>query len=87
MFEWDEKKRRSNKTKHGVDFSEMSRFEWDTALVVLDPYRSETRFQAIGYIGPRLHVTVYTPRSESIRVISLRKANRRERNHYAKTQN
>jgi len=43
----------------------------------------EVRFQAIGFIGDRLHVLVFTPRGKVTRVISLRKANRREERHYA----
>lgn len=48
------------------------------------PY-AETRFQATGYIGDRLHVMVFCLRADSVRVISLRKANKREEMSYAKT--
>lgn len=44
---------------------------------------AETRFQATGYIGYRLCVMIYCQRAGSIRVISLRKANRREEKRYA----
>jgi uncharacterized DUF497 family protein len=36
----------------------------------------------VGVYGKRLHVLVYTFRGETIRIISLRKANKREKNYY-----
>ncbi len=47
----------------------------------------ERRFQALGFIGDRLHALVFTPRHDKVHVISLRKANAREANHYEQTQN
>jgi len=38
----------------------------------------EERFIALGLIGERLHSLVFTVRGNAVRVISLRKANRRE---------
>lgn len=62
----------------------MASFAWDTAAGILDDRYEEPRWIAIGLIGTRLHVAVYTVRSGVIRVISLRKANRREERGYAK---
>lgn len=85
MCEWDEDKRAANLEKHGVDFSAALEFEWDTALTADDGRQDygEPRFVSIGFIGPRLHVLVWTPRGERFRVISLRKANAREVKRYA----
>ena len=82
---WDEGKRASNLSKHGVDFAEAARFEWDTALTAEDIRRSypEPRFLSIGLIGPRVYVLVWTPINDERRVISFRKANRREVKRYA----
>jgi uncharacterized DUF497 family protein len=82
---WDEDKRRANFEKHGVDFTRVDAFEWDTARVITDERRfyGEPRFIAIGVIRGRLHVLVFTRRGNEIRVISLRKANRREVQKYA----
>ena len=44
---------------------------------------SEQRIQALGHIGEHLHVMVFTPRDGAVHVISLRRANRRERTRYA----
>ena len=43
----------------------------------------EVRFIAVGFIGSSLHVVAYTLRGERLRVISFRKANRREAARYA----
>lgn len=59
----------------------------ETAVVCEDTRKeyAEQRFEATGYIGDRLHVMVYCLRSDSVRVISLRKANAREVKRYAQT--
>lgn len=65
----------------------VSGFEWDEAVTWEDirrPY-GESRMVAIGYIGLRLYVVVYADRDGSRRVISLRKANKREVDFYAQT--
>ena len=81
-YEWDEGKRLSNKLKHGVDFSEAADFEWETAVIQSSPRGGETRFTALGFINGRLHYLVYAIRNGNLRIVSLRKANRRERMHY-----
>lgn len=43
---------------------------------------SEERWVALGLIDNRLHVLTYTIRGENIRLISLRKANKRESEYY-----
>jgi len=43
---------------------------------------SESRFIAYGYIHARFAVVVYTMRGDNLRIISLRKANKREVNQY-----
>ena len=59
-------------------------FEFDTAIVSVDSRKSygETRNIAIGDIAARLHVLVFTKRGQTVRVISLRKANVRETKAY-----
>ncbi|MBF0169160.1 MAG: BrnT family toxin [Alphaproteobacteria bacterium] len=41
---------------------------------------------ALGYIGHRLHVLIFTQRGHAVRVISLRKANLREKRDYDQAQ-
>lgn len=86
-FEFDPVKEESNLGKHGVRLSAALDFEWETAIAKEDQRRqyAEPRFEAIGYIGNRLHVLVYCLRADALIAISLRKANSREENRYAKT--
>ena len=81
-YEWDENKRRENLKKHRVDFSAIYNFDWNTASLAHDHRHDEYRFVAIGYIGERLHVIVFTERGNSTRIISLRKAKPREVKQY-----
>lgn len=83
-IEWDEAKRASNIAKHGLDFAAIEAFEWDSALVRADVRFSygEVRLTAIGLIGNRFHVVVFTVERRAVRVISLRRANRKEIENY-----
>lgn len=88
LYEWDEQKRAANKARHRVDFLVVVNFDWDNALVAPDDRREygEERFVSIGPIDGRLHVLIFTPRDATVRVISLRKANKREVKQYEKAQ-
>src|ERR1700693_5710444 len=68
----------------GISFELAAEFEWDSALIVEDVRKDygERRFQALGLIGDRLHMMVFTPRANKAHVISLRKANKREVKRY-----
>ena len=85
MFLWDEEKNRRNIVKHGLAFEEvLPVFSSRDALVVEDRRRDygETRFVLLcPYEGVHLHVA-FTRRGESIRLISARRANKRERRDY-----
>ena len=80
MSTWDENKRSKNLAKHGVDFADAIGFEWGAALTAPDARQAygEERFVSIGFVGPRLHVLVWTMRNDEVRFISFRKANKRE---------
>ena len=84
MFAWDEAKDRRTLEKHGIGFEAVERFDWSEAQVREDTRGGygERRFVATGLIGGRLHVVVYTERIGAYRIISLRKANPRERKRY-----
>lgn len=80
LYEWDDVKAAQNLVKHGVSFELTNEFDWSTAIEAEDTRYDygETRMQALGKIDGRYHVLVYAWRGTHIRVISLRKANRRE---------
>ena len=83
-YEWDETKRQTNLEKHGVDFSVVEQFEWGNAVIISNDRHGEVRFVAYGYIDNRLHVVVYTIRTNTTRrVISIRRGNLREERYYA----
>lgn len=86
-YEFDQSKDESNIDKHGFSLADAEGFEWETAVVREDTRKqyAEQRFEATGYIGNRLHVMIYCRRSDAVRVISLRKANKREEKRYAET--
>ncbi len=83
-IEFDPDKNEANIAKHGIDMALVADFEFDTAVVAVDSRKSygETRNIALGYIDARLHVLVFTKRGQTVRVISLRKANEREAKAY-----
>jgi uncharacterized DUF497 family protein len=87
-FEWDERKNRSNRTKHGVWFEvAQSVFDDPNARLFRDPEHSEEedRFILIGLSsGARLLVVVHCYRESDsiIRIISVRKATKKEVRFY-----
>jgi uncharacterized DUF497 family protein len=86
-FEWDELKNQRNIRERGIPFGRAADFDFETALFVIDSRKDygETRIRALGFIGERLHALVFAARGEKIRVISLRKASKREERKYAQS--
>jgi uncharacterized DUF497 family protein len=85
-FEWDSRKARSNLAKHGVGFEEASTIFGDPlSLTIPDPEHSlaEKRYVTMGKtFNGKLLVVVHTDRGDNIRIISARRASRRERKSY-----
>lgn len=81
---FDEAKDVLNKIKHGLSLTEATKLEWDDALIWQDTRRDyrEARMIALGAIGERLYCVVYVDREEVRRIISLRKANNKEKKLY-----
>lgn len=70
--------------KHGIDFADaVSVFSDELAITIFDERFEEERFVTIGtdYFN-RILVVVYTLRDDEIRLISARKATRKERKQY-----
>lgn len=86
-IEFDDAKSRRNARERDLPFDRAAEFEWETAIIVMDTRRDygERRFRAMGMIGEKLHAMIFTPRPGGIRIISLRRANRREEKRYAET--
>ncbi|EBW4556921.1 BrnT family toxin [Salmonella enterica] len=89
VFEWDEVKAASNYRKHGIRFEEAARvFDDPFHLSIQDRYENgEYRWQSIGMVrGCMMVVVAHTTRfedgTEIIRLISARRAERRELRRY-----
>jgi uncharacterized DUF497 family protein len=89
-FDWDARKNAANKRKHGVSFEDARTvFYDDRALLIEDPDENdeEDRFVLLG-ISATLRMLVvchcYREKDSLIRIISARKANRKEREDYEK---
>ena len=90
-FEWDEGNADKNRIKHGVSRSECEQIFFNLPVVVGDDTKhshAEDRYYALGRTdtGRGLFV-VFTVRGESIRVISARDMNRKERRIYDEKEN
>lgn len=87
-FEWDENKNRINRKKHGISFEEAETvFEDEAAILFDDPDHSaeEERFLIIGTSRTEKICIVshcYRGADDIIRIISARKATKREQNVY-----
>lgn len=85
-FEWDEKKAAENLRKHQISFREGATIFNDPLIAtMLDPDHSEAedRYLSLGHSSQgHLLVVSYTQRQDNIRLISCRKATRKERKKY-----
>ncbi|QHJ01434.1 BrnT family toxin [Xylophilus rhododendri] len=82
----DPAKLAANVAKHGIWFTAAEDFDWETAVVEVVHRNGEARLMALGLIGERVHVMVVTLRETCVRIISLRKASKKEVRFYAETQ-
>ncbi len=85
---YDPAKNERNISERRLSFERAAQFEFDTATFSIDARRDygETRILAAGYLDQRLHILCFTETETGIRVISLRRANRREARQYGKPQ-
>jgi uncharacterized protein len=83
-IEFDPAKDETNRTKHGVSLFMAGELDWEAALVWVDDRvdYSETRMIALAPKTEILYYVAFVDRGEVRRVISLRRANRREVKHY-----
>jgi len=85
-YEWDEAKRLSNLKKHGVDFADIEEFDWAGAISWIDCRENygEERHLALGIFRDRIHSVAFTERRGVTRIISFRRAEKREVRQYEK---
>ena len=83
-FEWDPKKAAGNTRKHGIRFADaVTVLEDDRAITVQDDSQDEERWVTVGSDAyGKVLTVVYTWRGDTVRIISARRATRRESQEY-----
>ena len=83
---FDPRKSERNLRERGLGFEMVADFDLRSAIYNVDTRKEygEVRTRAIGFIGNTLYALVFTIRGSALRVISLRRANRKERGRYEK---
>ncbi|QKE40926.1 MAG: BrnT family toxin [Ferrovum myxofaciens] len=84
-IEFDANKNDTNIHTRGLSFERAANFDFETAVFKQDTRRDygEIRLRALGYLDGRIHSLVFTETAKGIRIISFRKANKREVLTYA----
>lgn len=83
-IEFDPAKNEANIRHRGLSFELVAGFDFETAVIWIDARKAypEVRISALGLLAARLHSLVFTETASGIRVISFRKANKREVKRY-----
>ncbi len=83
-IEFDPTKDASNQLKHGVSLAMAAELDWDAAWVWVDERfdYNEMRMIALAPRTDTLYYVAFVNRGDVRRIISLRRANRREVKHY-----
>ena len=87
-FEWDDEKSRINKSKHGIDFDVATELWNDIHRVEIQAsYPLEDRSIIIGKIEEKVWTGIFTRRGDAIRIISVRRARKKETQLYDQKEN
>lgn len=82
-FEWDEKKSRANKSKRGIDFNiAIELWNDQDRIKIQTNFPAENRNALIAKIGDKLWTAIFTRRVDAIRIISVRRARKKETKLY-----
>ena len=85
-YEWDAPKRQRNVQRHYIDFLDVIPCFSDPQRLVEEDARrdyGEKRLHLLCPLRGHLYHVTFTERGENIRLISARRANKREQRHYA----
>jgi uncharacterized DUF497 family protein len=85
-FDFDSGKDATNQSTHGPSLAAAAELRWNAALVWIDDRADcgEVRMVALAPLGDILYFVAFVDREPVRRIISLRRANRREVSHYVK---
>jgi len=83
-LEWDEAKRQQTLDERELDFADVANIDPDSLVSEEDTRHDygEARFSSFAYLNGVLINFCWTPRGHRVRIISMRKANDRERKKY-----
>lgn len=83
-IEFDPVKSEGNARERGLPFDLVADFDFESAWIVIDDREDygEVRYRAVGRLDAEIVSVVFTVRDETVRVISLRFASRKERKSY-----
>jgi uncharacterized protein len=83
-IDWDEEKDAQNRAKHGVGLGEAAFLDWHVGTEFQDARYDygEERHIRMAMLVDRYYICVFTLRGQKRRIISLRKANKREIRFY-----
>ena len=86
-IEFDVQKDEANKVKHGLSLEFATELDWENSLVWIDERREygESRMIALAPSTGTLYYVAFVDRDDIRRIISLRRANRREVKHYVQS--
>jgi uncharacterized protein len=84
IYEWDKAKNRSDFAKHGLDFEDAEQVLTGPCVRFEDSRFNygEERLITLGLLAGRVVIIAHAQRGEATRIISMRKANRREQKIY-----
>jgi len=86
IFEFDQNKSDSNKAKHGIDFDEAQLLWLDATRIEIEARTTgESRKLLIGIINDEVWSAIFTVRNNAIRIISVRKSRKNEKEIYYNT--
>lgn len=79
IFEWDAKKSKTNREKHGIDF-EAAKALWldENRIEIGVAFPDEERWALIAMTQGKIWTAIYTMRDKTIRLISVRRAREKE---------
>ena len=83
-FEWDDDKNRLNIEQHGISFEDAALVFDGPVTTLFSPRFGEDRWVATGQVDQLVITVVYTERGDHRRLISARRARRKERDEYEK---
>ncbi len=88
-FEWNDEKNKINMKKHSLDFQDAELIFLGRTITFIDDRQDygEDRYITLGELENRVIVVIHTQRNYALRIISMRKANEREKKIYFKRLN